>query len=56
MSDEWQEAQHTDELAGQEAAMKALRHAKELGLSDDECMALAYMAGIANQFYREIRV
>lgn len=53
--DSWQAAQHADETAQQEVALDALKHARNLGLSENECMALAYMAGIANQFYQEIR-
>lgn len=51
----WQEQQQRDLEILQEDAMKALKHARELGLSDDECMAIAYSAGIANDFYKEIR-
>ncbi len=46
---------HADVQAEQEAALAALRHAHALGLGESECMALAYPAGIANDFYKEIR-
>lgn len=54
MSD-WQQQQQRDLELLQEDAMNALRHARQLGLSDEECMAIAYSAGIANDFYKEIR-
>lgn len=53
--DNWQAAQHADELTLQQAAMEALKRAHALGLSESECMALAYSAGIATDFYKEIR-
>lgn len=55
MDDEQQQAQHDDELMAQRDAMEALKHARSLGLGESECMAIAYCAGIANDFYREIR-
>lgn len=53
--DEWDAAQYADECAQQQAAMEALLRARALGLADEQCMALAYAAGIANDFYKEIR-
>ena len=53
--DGWQEKQHEDELRLQQDAMEALKEAYRLGLGESECMALAYSAGIANDFYKEIR-
>lgn len=47
--------QRQDEQEEQHAALEALRAARALGLPDDKCMALAYSAGIANDFYKEIR-
>jgi hypothetical protein len=51
----WQEQQHADEQGLQQAAMAALMKAYYLGLEESECMALAWSAGIANDFYKEIR-
>lgn len=53
MSD-WSEEQHRDECLRRQEALDAIRHAYALGLAETECMALAYEAGIANQFYQEI--
>jgi hypothetical protein len=57
MSDEgdWQAAQHKDECELQRAAMEALLASRKRPLTDAEAMALAYSAGIANDFYKEIR-
>lgn len=55
MSSDQQAAQHAEQCAQQRDAMSALMHARHLGLSDEECMALAYSAGIANDFYKEIQ-
>ena len=54
MSD-WQQAQHDDELALQKAALEALQASRTRPLTEDEAMALAYSAGVANDFYKEIR-
>lgn len=54
MSD-WQEQQHADETARQQAAMDALRKARAAGTPDDALMILAYEAGVATDFYKEIR-
>lgn len=55
MSDNWQQSQQRDLEILQEDAIKAILHARDLGLSDDECMAIAFSAGFANDLYREIR-
>jgi hypothetical protein len=52
---DWQQQQQRDLEILQDDAMKALKHARDLGLSDEECMAIAYSAGIANDFYKEMR-
>ena len=48
-------AQQQDEQERQEAAMEALREARLLGLTEDKLMVLAYEAGIATEFYKELR-
>jgi hypothetical protein len=53
--DDWQEAQYHDEQQLQRAALDALHRARTLGLEESECMAIAYSAGIANDFYKELR-
>ena len=55
MNADWQQQQHADELALQKAALDAILHAQKLGLTESECMAIAYSAGIADSFYKEIR-
>lgn len=47
--------QRQDEEEQQQTALEALRAARALGLPDDKCMALAYCAGVASAFYKEIR-
>jgi len=46
---------HADRLAAEEAAIKAIKKAHDLGLSESECMAIAYECGVASDFYRMIR-
>lgn len=52
----WQHQQHADETARQQAAMEALRKARAAGTPDDALMVLAYEAGVATDFYKEIRL
>lgn len=52
---DWQHAQHADETAQIESATKAIVKAHDLGLSESECMAIAYSAGVANEVYKELR-
>lgn len=54
-NDDWQAAQHADDLQLQRAAIEALKEAHRLGLGESECMAIAHSAGLANTFYKEIR-
>lgn len=54
MSD-WEEAQKADEEALQQAALEALKASLGRPLSEGEAMAVAYSAGLANDFYREIK-
>lgn len=54
MSD-WQEQQHADDTELRRAALEALKAAHALGLGESECMALALPAGIANDFWKDIR-
>lgn len=55
MDDDWQAAQHADETKQMEATTKAIAKAHDLGLSESECMAIAYSAGVANEVYKELR-
>lgn len=48
-------AQQQDEQQRQEAAMDALRKARDAGTPDDALMILAFEAGVATDFYKEIR-
>lgn len=52
---DWQEQQHADEQRLQHDALEALKKAHSLGLEESECMAIAYSAGLANTFYKELR-
>lgn len=52
----WQEAQHQDEQARQQAALEALRAARKGALTEEQLMILAYECGVANDFYKEIRL
>jgi hypothetical protein len=52
---DWQEQQHADELAFQKAAVEALKASQTRPLTEEEAMTVAAMAGIASDFYREIR-
>lgn len=52
MSD-WQAEQHRDECELQRAALDALQASQVRPLTKDEAMALAYSAGVANQFDKE---
>lgn len=54
MSDDEQASQHADMLAFEEAAVKALKKAHDLGLSESECMAIAYVAGLPNEVYKAL--
>lgn len=54
--DNWQGEQHRDECELQRAAMEALRASRTRPLTEQEQMALAYSAGIANDYYKEIRL
>lgn len=57
MSDfDWQAAQHADELVRQQAVLEALRVARAAGTPDDKLMTLAVECGVANDFYKEIRL
>jgi hypothetical protein len=51
----WQAEQHRDECLLQQAATEALKASGTRPLTEDEQMALAYAAGLANDFYKEIR-
>jgi hypothetical protein len=55
MSDNWQQSQQRDLEILQEDAIKAILHARALGLSEEECMVIAYPAGLANDVYKELR-
>ncbi|MDQ2987412.1 MAG: hypothetical protein M3R13_11975 [Armatimonadota bacterium] len=50
----WQQEQHRDELDLQRQALEALQAARTRPLSENELMALAYSAGLANTFYKEM--
>lgn len=52
MTDDWQAEQYRDECELQKAALEALQAAKALGLPEDKLMTLAYIGGVANEFYR----
>lgn len=52
---DWQEAQHQDECEMRRQGVEILVHARRLGLPDEQCMAIAAMAGLVNDFYKEIR-
>lgn len=56
MDNDWQAAQHADELTRQQAVIEALRIAKARGVPEDKLMTLAYECGVANDFYKEIRL
>ena len=49
------EAFQADQEALHKAALDALQASRTRPLSEDEAMALAWSAGLANDFYREIR-
>ena len=53
---DWQEEQRAEEEIRHQETMRALTHAYNLGLPFPECMVLAHEAGIANEFYREVRL
>jgi plasmid maintenance system antidote protein VapI len=53
--DGWKQEQLRDELAMQREALKALEASQTRPLTKDEAMSLAYLAGVANDFYKEIR-
>lgn len=55
MNEDYTEDQQMDRREEYETAMEALRKARALGLGESECMALAYCAGIATDFYKELR-
>ena len=52
---DWQAAQHKDECELQKAALEALQASLVRPLTKDEAMAVAYSAGLANDFYKETR-
>jgi hypothetical protein len=54
MSD-WRGEQYRDECELQKAALEALQASLTRPLTQDEAMAVAYSAGLANDFYKEIR-
>lgn len=47
------QAQDLEEMARE--ARDAIVKGHSLGLSETECMAIAYMAGVANDVYKELR-
>ncbi len=51
----WQQEQHKDECELEKAATDALLAAKHRPLSDEEIMAVAYSAGVANNVFKELR-
>lgn len=53
--DDDQAAYRADLEQMRQEAIEALVHARQLGLSESECMAIAYPAGVATDFYKEIR-
>jgi len=55
MTDNWQGEQDRDEQRAKQDAIDALIHANRLGLGESECMAIAYVGGFANDFYRAVR-
>ena len=55
MDDDQQAAQHADLCVLEKEATEAILHAHKLGLSESECMAIAYSAGLANTVYKELR-
>lgn len=52
----WEAEQHRDECELQRAAKEALLAARTRPLTEEEIMAAAYCAGIANDVYREIKL
>jgi hypothetical protein len=52
---DWQMQQQQDEEVIQKAALDALQASLARPLTEDEAMALAYSAGVANSFYKELR-
>jgi hypothetical protein len=52
MSDNWQQAQQHDLEAIQQTVLEALHASLSRPLTQDEAMALAWSAGLANDFYR----
>ena len=54
MNDDF-ERQRQDMEEREQRALEALRHAQQAGLSRDDLMVLAYEAGVASTFYKEIR-
>jgi hypothetical protein len=51
-NEDWQAAQHADELALQKAALEALQASTARPLTEQEAMCLAFSAGLADTFYR----
>jgi hypothetical protein len=52
--DDWQSQQQADELILRQDAAQAILKARPF-LSEDEIMAIAYSAGLANEIYKELR-
>lgn len=51
-----QDEQRRDESELQKAALDALQASLVRPLTKDEAMAVAYSAGLANTFYKELRL
>lgn len=51
----WMEAQKADEEALQQAALEALKASESRPLAENERMTLAYLGGIANNYWKELR-
>lgn len=52
---DWQMQQQQDEEVLQKAALDALEAAATRPLAEDEQMAIAYCAGLANTLYKKLR-
>lgn len=52
---DWMAEQHRDECELRKAALDALQASQVRPLTKDEGMALAYCAGVANDFHKELK-
>lgn len=54
MNDDDQQAFHADQLLMIRESVEAIKEAHDLGLSEERCMAIAAMAGIAGEVSKEL--